>query len=294
MINELKKKKPKLERKFKKNSNNQNYAEYKKQKLLYYSSLKQTRTAYYSGILQDSETNSKILYNTIQMLSGDNKEKVLPSAFLVELFSDYFHEKIVSIRSNLNTNSQQEILINDKQSRVLVCDQMEEFLPVSTTELKTIISSMNNKNCLLDPAPVKSMRQWPQVILPLIQFIINKSFKESHVPCQLKQVTITPIIKRTDLDAENLKNYRPISNMTFISKVLEKVGFNQISKHVQKNDLLSPNQSGYKQYHSCETALLEVVNNIQQFIQNGNLTAVLMLDLSVAFDQLIITVFCTS
>ena len=88
------------------------------------------------------------------MLSGDNKEKVSPSDFcvkdLVELFSDYFHEKIVSIRSNLNTNSQQATLINDKQSRVLVCNQMEEFLPVSTTELKTIISCINNKNCLLD------------------------------------------------------------------------------------------------------------------------------------------------
>ena len=113
---------------------------------------------------------------------------------------------------------------------------MEEFLPVSTTELKTIISSMNNKNCLLDPAPVKSMRQCPQVIFPLIQFIINKSFKESHVPYQLKQAIITPIIKGTDIDAENLKNYRPISNMTFISKVLEKAAFNQISKHVQKNE----------------------------------------------------------
>ena len=64
--------------------------------------------------------------------------------------------------------------------------------------------------------------------------------------------------------------------MIFISKVLEKAAFNQICKHVKKNDLLSPNQSGYKQYHSCETALLEVVNNIQQFIQNDNLTAVLM------------------
>ena len=144
---------------------------------------------------------------------------------LIELFSDYFHEKIVSIYSNLNTNSQQEILINDKQSRVLVCDQMEEFLPVSITELKTIISSMNNKNYLFDPAPVKLMRQCSQVIFPLIQFIINKSFKESHVLCQLKQATITPIIKGTDLDAENLKNYRPISNMMFILKVLEKTAF---------------------------------------------------------------------
>ena len=95
-LRELKKKKQKLEKKFKKNSNNLNYAEYKKQKLLYYSSLKQTRTAYYSGILQNSETNSKIMYNTVQMLSGDNKEKVLPGFCvkdLVELFSDYFDEK---------------------------------------------------------------------------------------------------------------------------------------------------------------------------------------------------------
>ena len=77
---------------------------------MYYSSLKQTKTAYYSGILQSSETNSKIMYNTIQMLSSDNKEKVLPSGFyvkdLVELFSHYFHKKIVSIHSNLNMNSQ--------------------------------------------------------------------------------------------------------------------------------------------------------------------------------------------
>ena len=94
---------------------------------------------------------------------------------------------------------------------------MEEFLPVSTTELKTIILSTNNKNCLLDPAPVKSMRQCLQVIFPLIQFIIKK---ESHVSCQLKQATITPIIKEKDLDLR--KNYRPISNMTFMSKVLRR------------------------------------------------------------------------
>ena len=84
------------------------------------------------------------------------------------------------------------------------------------------------------------MRQCPQVIFPLIQFIINKSFKESHVPCQLKQATTTSIIKGTDLDAENLKNYRPISNMTFISKVLEKAAINQISNMFKKMNYLVP------------------------------------------------------
>ena len=87
-----------------------------------------------------------------------------------------------------------------------------------------------------------------------------------------------------DLDPENIKNYRPISNTIFLSKVLEKAAFSQINSHVHKNGLYNINQSGYKQNHSCETALLYIINNIQQSIHNDNLTAVLMLDLSAAFD----------
>ena len=102
----------------------------------------------------------------------------------------------------------------------------------------------------------------------------------------MKQATITSIIKDLDLDPENIKNYRPISNTTFLSKVLEKAAFSQIISHVHKNGLYNRNQSGCKQNHSCETALLYIINNIQQSIHNDNLTEVLMQDLSAAFDTI--------
>ena len=82
------------------------------------------------------------------------------------------------------------------------------------------------------------------------------------------------------------KNYCPVSNTTFLSKVLEKAAFSQISSHVHKNGLYNINQTGYKQNHSCETALLYIINNIPQSIHNYNLTAVLMLYLSAAFDTI--------
>ena len=145
---------------------------------------------------------------------------------------------------------------------------------------------MNNKSSLLDPAPVSLIKECSDIIFPILHLIVNKSFEEAEVPCHLKQVTTTPLIKSSDLDPENIKNYRPISNRTFLSKVLEKAAFSQISSHVHENGLYNINQSGYKQNHSCETALLYIINNIQQSIHNDNLTAVLKLDLSAAFETI--------
>ena len=82
------------------------------------------------------------------------------------------------------------------------------------------------------------------------------------------------------------KCHSPISNTIFLLKVLEKDAFSQFFSHVHKNGLCNINQSGYKQNHSCETALLCIINSIQQSIHNDNLTEVLKLDLSVAFDTI--------
>ena len=66
----------------------------------------------------------------------------------------------------------------------------------------------------------------------------------------------------------------------------KKAAFFQLHTHVHKNGLYNINQSGYKQYYSCETVLLYIINNIQQSIYNDNLTAVLMLDLSVTLETI--------
>ena len=123
---------------------------------------------------------------------------------------------------------------------------MNNFLPVSIKELQHLISSMNNKSSLLDPAPVSLIKECSDMIFPILQLIVNKSFEEAEIPCHLKQTTITPIIKGLGLDPENIKNYGSISNTTFLLKILEKAAFSQINSHVHKNDLYNINQSGYK------------------------------------------------
>ena len=83
-----------------------------------------------------------------------------------------------------------------------------------------------------------------------------------------------------------LKNYRPVSNLSFISKVLEKIVFNQIVSYLKANFLIDPFQSAYKAAHSTETALLKVVNDLLCGIDNGNISLLTMLDLSAAFDTI--------
>ena len=178
--------------------------------------------------------------------------------------------------SLINFKSDESHLTENKVECSVKFEQMDSFLPVSIKELQHLISSMNNKSSLFDPAPGCLIKECTDIMFPILQLIVNKSFEEAEVPCHLKQATITPIIKGLDLDPENIKNYRSISNTTFLSKVLEKAAFSQISFHVHKNGLYNINQSGYKQNHSCEAALVYIMNNIQQSIHNDNLTAVLI------------------
>ena len=84
----------------------------------------------------------------------------------------------------------------------------------------------------------------------------------------------------------NMKNYRPVANLTFLSKVIEKVIALQIYEHLSNNDIVDSFQSAYKAGHSCETALLRVYNDITTTIGKGNGKMLVLLDLSAAFDTI--------
>jgi len=79
----------------------------------------------------------------------------------------------------------------------------------------------------------------------------------------LKRATISPLLKRSGLDKEEIKNYRPISNLPFISKLIEKVVARRIEEHLEHNDLNDVYQSTYRRCHSTETALLKVHSDIE-------------------------------
>jgi retron-type reverse transcriptase len=102
----------------------------------------------------------------------------------------------------------------------------------------------------------------------------------------MKKARVRPLLKKAGLDQNVLKNYRPVSNLTFISKILEKVVSSRLDDHLLNNQLMDKVQSAYRKYHSTETALLKVQTDILTALDRGSVAVLLMLDLSAAFDTI--------
>ena len=107
-----------------------------------------------------------------------------------------------------------------------------------------------------------------------------------NFPRTFKVAHVTPILKKPKLDCEDLKNFRPISNLKFLSKLTERVAASQLNHYIQHNNLHSEFQSAYRKHHSIETALLRVHNDLAIAIDAHYDAVLILLDLSAAFDTL--------
>ena len=123
-------------------------------------------------------------------------------------------------------------------------------------------------------------------VIPLMTDFINASLLSGVVPGTMKRAAITPLLKRPSLDADLLNNYRPVSNLPFVSKVLERVVASGLKAHMDINGLHDPFQSAYKAGHRTETALLKVQNNILRTVQTGGIVVLVLMGLSAAFDTI--------
>ena len=121
-------------------------------------------------------------------------------------------------------------------------------------------------------------------LLPVITDFVNHSLDEAFIPKSLKTTLIIPFLKKNDLDTEDLKNFRPVSNLPFISKLIEKSVAVQVVQYIDDNNLNEKFQSAYKKLHGTETALLKVHDDILRAVDRGCTVVLLLLDLSAAFD----------
>ena len=108
---------------------------------------------------------------------------------------------------------------------------------------------------------------------PPITSIINASLEQGKCPNFFKQAHVTPILKKSSLDKEVFKNYRPVSNLNFISKILERVVALQLQTHLDEAGLMTAFQSPYRKHHSTESALLNIHNDILLNMAKGSVTA---------------------
>ena len=160
------------------------------------------------------------------------------------------------------------------------------FDVASQDEIKKIIIDSSTKHCDLDPIPTALLKTCIDDVLPCITHIINDSLTSGVVPACYKDALVKPLLKKPGLDHNILKNFRPVSNLPFLSKILEKVVLKRLISHLNNNNLNEVFQSAYKKYHSMETALLRVFNDILSDLDNRNVTLLALLDLSAAFDTL--------
>ena len=146
------------------------------------------------------------------------------------------------------------------------------------------MSKAPSKSCELDSIPTWLLKQCGDGIIPSMTSIINMSLKSGVVPGCFKKALVRPLLKKPSLNAECLKNYRPVSNLSFISKQTERVVAARLNEHVSQFELFEPLQSAYKARHSCETALIHVQNNILRAMDQGQVGILLLRDMSAAFE----------
>ena len=162
---------------------------------------------------------------------------------------------------------------------------LSDFSPVSINEIESIIKKSNNKCCSVDPIPSWLLKACLPSLLPIITNIVNQSLT-SIMPSSYKEAILTPILKKPDLNTEDLKNYRPISNLSYVSKLIEKVIAKQITNYVSTNNLDEPMQFPYRESHSTETALCKIYNDTTLSLDRNECVLFISLDLSAAFDTI--------
>ena len=138
---------------------------------------------------------------------------------------------------------------------------------------------------MLDPIPTSLTKQCLNDLVSLIT-IVNASLSAGIVPQQFKQALVTPLLKKPGLDSNDMKNFRPVSKLPFISKILENVVLTQLRNHLSSKNLLEICQSAYRKDRSTETAVLSVLDGLLVSAGERLVSLVTLLDLSAAFDTL--------
>ena len=234
-------------------------------------------TGYWISTIDSCKGDSKALWSKLRVqLSAPPHPN--SSSFSADEFASFFNTKINRIRASVSTAPLP--VINTQ----LVAELFSSFESVSVDEVTRLLSRTPAKHCPLDPAPTWLVKRASDVLAPVLSEICNASLQSGVLPGTHKSALVFPRLKKPTLDVDDANSYRPISNLSFASKLVERVVATRFTIHAERHNLFPSNQSAYRRHHNTETAVVSVMNDIIRAIDRGEVTALVLLDLSAAFD----------
>ena len=291
----------KLERTYKRSNSVQDELNFKLQRTKCSLLVNEKIDCYFSNMIKSSNGDSKTIFNLYSKIVGNpgaSGPSLLPdvesygdSSGLANAFNNFFIDKIEKTQHHIDS---QLLLYKEKCSNQQPTYQIYEntgnfhnlsqFRPTNTNELKEIILDSTIKTtAILDPLPRDVMSDCIDILLPHLVDLVNSSLLSGSID-GLKFSYVKPLLKNFDLDYSHLSSYRPISNLSFISKLIERVVAKRLNEHMVLNNLHNDSQHGYKANHSTETLLVKFLNDILVAVDRNKGVVVLLIDLSSAFD----------
>lgn len=140
----------------------------------------------------------------------------------MERFSVFFTDKIATLRSEIDKLPSRCLAASIPEDPSCTCTS-SVFEPVSSDAVRKEIMKAPPKSCSLDPLPTSRLKTFIDKLLPCITSIINLSLGFGEFPSSLKHGLMTPLLKNADADPNDLKSYRPITNLTFLGKTIERI-----------------------------------------------------------------------
>ena len=240
------------------------------------------KKCYFTKKIDSAGGNARALYSTVNKALDRKQDAALPDytddiKVMAHDFNCFFNSKIEKIRSSMDPVDP-PVVGTATSSQLLY-----EFEPSNSDEITEIIKEFGVKCAPEDMLPLKLLRENMDVLLPCLVKLVNTSLSDGYFD-GLKTADIIPLLKNESLDPNVLKNFRPISNLLFLGKLIERVVHRRLDSHMAAHGLHMKEQSAYKKCHSTETLLVRVWNDLLVAADERTATVVMMLDLSAAFD----------
>ena len=288
----LKRERRKYERKFRKDKTEANREAYEKKLRESKNAFREKKCQFYNKIL-DKDDADKAKYAGFKLLFGDSQNKcypdTLPEQVLANNFNQFFSSKIkkltkVQEKEDFLKNFEQAI--SDMPDRDHSASMFHLFGKVTREEVEAAIKYCSSASSPDDPCKTSFAKEISSSWINYFVNFVNSCFEEGVFPDVFKTSFVLPLIKNSKLNKNSLDSYRPVANLLFFSKVIERLIYLQLLEYLDRESLLDPKQSAYRKYHSTETTLLYSFNSLLSFLDDKKVVILIALDLSAAFDTI--------